>query len=199
MIWLVEWGKIIVLPVRHAFRCNFLTFWWQFFIIEVLTTKWTRSSKCFIFCLYMETICAKKVKVHFTYFVKPDQHGIIANHWLTQISILMWRFCCSCRRSWLPIFPWKVTKDSCVDATLIACKHLRLIVSAHVLLINIKIFNGIYDFAKYPIVTSFGLFDIKLFFVVWKKILFTLRMQILRLLVEIQENITAFKSFILCH
>ena len=50
MIWLVEWRKIIVLHVRHGFRCNF----WRslpIFIFEVSTTTRARSSKSFILCM----------------------------------------------------------------------------------------------------------------------------------------------------
>ena len=39
-----------------------------------MTTR-ARSSKSFILCLYMKTICAEKAKVHFPYFVQ-DQHEI---------------------------------------------------------------------------------------------------------------------------
>ena len=43
MIWLVEWGKIIVQHVRHTFWCNFLTqsARWrrEIFILEVPTTS----------------------------------------------------------------------------------------------------------------------------------------------------------------
>ena len=107
MIWLVEWGKIIVPHVRHAFWWNFLT--WsarrrrEIFIFEVPTTMRTRSSKSFLHCLCMKTIRAKKAKVHSAYFVQRDQHGIIAKDLglRTQSSILMWRFLCSCRRSFL--------------------------------------------------------------------------------------------------
>jgi len=104
MIWLVEWRKIIVLHVRHAFWCNVLT--WsakrrgEIFIFEVLTTTGARSSKSFLLCLYTKTICAKQPKVHSAYFVQRDQHGIIARD-LTQSSILMRRFPCSGRRSFL--------------------------------------------------------------------------------------------------
>ena len=46
----------------------------------------------------MKTIRAKQAKVHSAYFAQRDQDGIIARD-LTQSSILMWRFPCSCRRS----------------------------------------------------------------------------------------------------
>ena len=50
----------------------------------------------------MKTIRAKQAKVQFTYFVQRDQHEIIVKKInLTQSSILMWRFRCSCRRSFL--------------------------------------------------------------------------------------------------
>ena len=81
---LTEWGKIIVLHERHAFRCNFLTKsakWWRgFFIFEVLTATRGRSSKSFILVLYKKTIRTKQTKVHFGYLVQRDQHGIIATH-----------------------------------------------------------------------------------------------------------------------
>ena len=82
MIWLVEWGKAIVLHVRHAF-------WWklltqsadqrrEIFIFEVLTTTRARSTKSFIFCLGKKTIRTKQAKVQFANFVQRDQHGIMA-------------------------------------------------------------------------------------------------------------------------
>ena len=103
MIWLVE-KKIIVLHVRHAVWCNFLT---QFakgrreiFIFEVLTTTPARSSKYLIFCRCMKTIPARLSKVHAAYFV---QRVLYMEWWqainLTQSSILMWRFRCCSRRS----------------------------------------------------------------------------------------------------
>ena len=49
-------------------------------MFEVLTTTRARSSKSFTLCFYMITIRAKQAKVHFTYFVQRDQHGIIAKH-----------------------------------------------------------------------------------------------------------------------
>ena len=48
----------------------------------------------------MKTTRAKRAKVQFAYFVQRDQHGIIAKD-LTQSSILMWRFRCGYRRSFL--------------------------------------------------------------------------------------------------
>ena len=104
MISLVEWRNIIVLHVRHAFWCIVLMYsakWRrEIFIFEVLTKTGARSSKSFILCLYMKIIRAKKAKVHSVYFAGRDQHGIIAKD-LTQSSILIWRFPCSCRRSFL--------------------------------------------------------------------------------------------------
>ena len=104
MIWLVEWRKIIVLHVRHAFWCIVLTQSakrrLEIFIFEVLMITRARSSKSFTLCLYMKTIRTKLAEVQFAYFVQRDQHGIIAKD-LTQSSILMWRFRCSCRRSFL--------------------------------------------------------------------------------------------------
>ena len=71
-----------MLHVRHAFWCNVLTYSGkrrrQIFIFEVLKTKRARSSKSFILCLYMKTTRAKQAKVHSSYFVQRDQHGIIA-------------------------------------------------------------------------------------------------------------------------
>ena len=46
----------------------------------------------------MKTIRTKLAKVQFAYFVQRDQHRIIAKD-VTQSSILMRRFRCSCRRS----------------------------------------------------------------------------------------------------
>ena len=82
MIWLVEWRKIIVLHVQHAFWCSVLTQSAkrrrEIFIFEVLTTTGPRSSKYFLLCLYTKTIRGKQAKVHSAYFVQRDQHGKIA-------------------------------------------------------------------------------------------------------------------------
>ena len=85
MIWLVEWGKIIVLHVRHAFWCNFLTQAAkrrrEIFIFEILTTTWIRSSKCFVVCRCMKIIRAKEqAKVLFAYFVQRDQLEITTKY-----------------------------------------------------------------------------------------------------------------------
>ena len=84
LIWLVEWGTIIALHVRHAFWCNVLTQSAkrrrEIFIFEVLTTAEARSRKSFFLCRYMNTIRAKQAKVYFAYFVERDQHGIISKH-----------------------------------------------------------------------------------------------------------------------
>ena len=84
MIWLVEWRKIIVLHVRHAFCCNVLTYSAkrprEIFIFEVLTTTRAPSSKSFTLCLYMKTIPTTQAKVQFACFVQRDQHGIIAKY-----------------------------------------------------------------------------------------------------------------------
>jgi len=84
MIWLVEWGKTLMLHVQDAFWCNnFLTFSakWQckIIIFVVLKTMQAHSHKSSILCLYMKTIPAKQVKVHFIDFVH-DQHRTIAKH-----------------------------------------------------------------------------------------------------------------------
>ena len=63
--------------------------------------RWWRQRKLFIFCLCMKTIRAKQAKVHFVYFVQRDQHGVIAKDLTSQSSILMGRFRCSRRRSFL--------------------------------------------------------------------------------------------------
>ena len=67
---------------------------------KFLTTTRARNSKSFLLCLYMKTFRTNQAKVHSTNFVQRDQHGIIAKD-LTQSSILLWRFRCSCRRSLL--------------------------------------------------------------------------------------------------
>ena len=64
MIWLVEWRKIIVLHVRHAFWC---TTTWNFHF-WILTTTRARSSKSLILCLCMTSIRTKQAKVLFAYF-----------------------------------------------------------------------------------------------------------------------------------
>ena len=84
MIWLAEWGKIIVLHVRHSFCCKFLTqsgkWRREISIFEVLATTRAHSSKSFILCFCMKTIRAKQATVQFAYFVQREQLGIIAKH-----------------------------------------------------------------------------------------------------------------------
>ena len=67
--------------MQHTVWCKFLTESAkrqdEIFIFEVLMTTQHCSSKSFILCLYMKTISAKKVKVHFAYFV---HHGIMAKN-----------------------------------------------------------------------------------------------------------------------
>ena len=57
MIWLVEWGKIIVLHLQHAFMYNCLRYFakWRREISEfnVLTTTWTHNSYFNSFILYI--------------------------------------------------------------------------------------------------------------------------------------------------
>ena len=83
MIWLVEWGKIIVLHVRHAFWCNF---WRSLSDDDVkfayLRLRRQRESAAvdLSFSMFTWTIHAKQAKVHFAYFVQRDQHGITAKH-----------------------------------------------------------------------------------------------------------------------
>jgi len=60
MIWLVEWGKIIVLHVRHALKYNSLT-WsaklqWEISKLKVLTTTWTHKNKSFILYIYFNGV-----------------------------------------------------------------------------------------------------------------------------------------------
>ena len=104
--WLIDWETIIVLHVRHAF-------WWKFsaysvkrpreiLIFEVLSTSRARSSKFFILCLSMKIIRAKQAK---------SVLCLVCTTWPTwnnsktlnpaQSSILIWRFHCSRRRSFL--------------------------------------------------------------------------------------------------
>ena len=89
-----ETGPTVYSPYPSAKRRR------EIFIFEVLTTTGARSRKTFILCLYMKTIRPKQAKVHSAYFVRRDQHGIIAKD-LTQSSILTWHFHCSCCRSFL--------------------------------------------------------------------------------------------------
>ena len=74
----------------------------EIFIFEVLTTTRARSSKSFILFFYMKTISAKQVQVarHIfcTAFPTWNDHRSLN---LTQSSILMSPFRCSCRRSFL--------------------------------------------------------------------------------------------------
>ena len=83
-IWLVGWGKIIALHVRHTLYCIFLTYSakrrHKHVMFGVLTTTRDRSSKSFILCLYLKANRAKKAIVHFAYLVQRDYHGIIAKH-----------------------------------------------------------------------------------------------------------------------
>ena len=101
MIWMVEWGKIILLHMWHAFWCNFwrslqenvkfsyLKFWWQRKYFSFSSFTW----KPFV---------PKKPEVHFACFVKRYKHGIIVKTLnLMKSSILTSRFHCSNRRSFL--------------------------------------------------------------------------------------------------
>ena len=47
----------------------------------------------------MKTIRTKQAKAQFAYFVQRDQHGLIAKDLINAKFNLMWRFRCSCRRS----------------------------------------------------------------------------------------------------
>ena len=81
-----------MLHVRHAFWCDFLT-WFakrrrEIFIFEVLTTTRARSGKSFILCLYTKTVRAKQAKVHFAYFVQSEMWNDRKTLNLTQSFIL---------------------------------------------------------------------------------------------------------------
>ena len=82
MIWLVEWRKIIVLHVRHAFWCNFLTQsakrWSEIFILEILTITRARSRKCFI--LYRKTLIKRELCVRLMSVLQPKMfHSLPQN------------------------------------------------------------------------------------------------------------------------
>ena len=112
MLWLVERGKIIVLHVRHAF-------WWKFstysvkrrgeiLIFEVLSTSRARSSIFFILCFCMKIVRAKQAKSVLCLFCTtwPTCNNSKTLN-LAQSSILIWRFRCSSRRSFLINLPSK--------------------------------------------------------------------------------------------
>ena len=71
-----------MMHVQRIFWCNFLM--WsvkqqhEIFIFEVLMTTRACSRKSFILCLYVKTIPAKQVKVHFALLVQRNRVGIIA-------------------------------------------------------------------------------------------------------------------------
>ena len=90
MIWLVEWEKIIVLHVRHAFWWNFFLrslpnddikfSYWLFFTSLLITLFWRQrdhvTANLSSFAFTWKTIRAKQAEVHCGYFV---QREIIAN------------------------------------------------------------------------------------------------------------------------
>ena len=51
---------------------------WQTTTLNFHICGFDDNSKSFTLCLYMKTIRAKQAKVHSTYCVERDQHGIIA-------------------------------------------------------------------------------------------------------------------------
>ena len=103
------------------------------FIFEVLTTTRARSNKSFILCLYTKTTRAKQAKAHSSCFVQRDQQGIIAKDLtlrqvfftLTLSSILMWRFRCSCRRSFLNSLLLQASLGDARDVLLRFISHSR--------------------------------------------------------------------------
>ena len=91
IIWLVEWRKIIVRHVWHAFwemfwrslanddvKFSYLRFWRQ---------RELAAKKSFILCLYIKTNRAKQAKVHSAYFVQRDQHEIIGKDWKFNFNV----------------------------------------------------------------------------------------------------------------
>ena len=97
LIWLVEWGKIIVLHVRHAFWYNvwcsqpndnlkfsYLRFW-RHREFHFLSRHEKHSSH------------ASERALHLFYATWPTWN----NRKTLKVKILMWRFRCSCRCSFL--------------------------------------------------------------------------------------------------
>ena len=67
----------------------------EIFIFQVLKTKRAHSSKSFILCLYLKSICVNQVKGPSAHFVQCDQQNDKCKTLNpTQSSILMW--CCHC-------------------------------------------------------------------------------------------------------
>ena len=102
MIWLVEWGKITVLHVRHAFPCNFMI--WSAkgheTIFEILTTTRHRTEPKIFHSLPLQenhSCQASESALRLFCTTWPTWNGRKTLN-LTQISLLMWRFRCSRRR-----------------------------------------------------------------------------------------------------
>ena len=68
------------LLIRPIYFCLSLTVLTGSTVFEVLTTTQAPRSKPFILCLYIKSIRVNQAEVHWAYFVKSDQHGIIATH-----------------------------------------------------------------------------------------------------------------------
>jgi len=101
MIWLVEWRKIIVLHVRHAFgamfwrnlpndvKFSYLRFWQQRVLAAVNLSLFAFTWKPFV---------KNKRKVYFAFCTTWNDIKTLN---LAQSSILIWRFRCSSRLSFL--------------------------------------------------------------------------------------------------
>ena len=126
MIWLVEWGKVIVLHVRHALWCNL----WRS-LPEDVVKFWRQRKPAAIMFHYLPFH-----KSHSCQINKSALHlfRITRQTWNnrktvnpTQSSILMCRFRCSNRRRFLNSLlisgknktaskPWRTFSASCVSS-----------------------------------------------------------------------------------
>ena len=110
IISMAEWKNIIVLHVRHAFWCNVLTYSAKrrrkIFIFEVLKTTGARSSKSSIHSLSLHE--------NHSYQASESALRPFCTTWSTwnnrkrlnlmQSSLLLWRFPCSYRPSFILLY-----------------------------------------------------------------------------------------------
>ena len=118
MIWLVGWGKIIVLHVRHALSHNSLT-WFvklqrEISKFKVLMTTWTHNSKYFVLYLILRRSYPSTCSVicqQYRTRAKSNNRKVVT---IVQRFIFEWRFICRSRRGCLSsLLPWQCISLVC--------------------------------------------------------------------------------------
>ena len=107
MIWLVERGKTIMLRMRHAFWCDVLTYLPNDKVKFSYLEFWQKQE--------LEAINFHYLSLHENHSCQASESAVrlFCTTWnnrktlnLTQSLILMWRFRCSCLRSFLNSLFW---------------------------------------------------------------------------------------------